>query len=64
MKKLILILSLGTFLFSTASCSSSYHTSSRNSAPGQVKKAYGAKSAKAFAPGQQKKKKNNRKKKY
>ncbi|RXG28484.1 hypothetical protein [Leeuwenhoekiella marinoflava] len=62
MKKLILILSLGSFLLSATSCSSTYRTTSRNSPPGQVKKAYGAKSAKAFAPGQEKK--NKRKKKY
>jgi len=62
MKKLILLFALGGMLLSSASCSS-YRTSknANNNAPGQVKKAYGAQSAKAFAPGQQKKKNKNKK---
>ena len=62
MKKLVLLFALGGMLLSSASCSS-YRTSrnDNNSAPGQVKKVYGAQSAKAFAPGQQKKKNKNKK---
>ncbi|ALM06828.1 hypothetical protein SB49_02680 [Sediminicola sp. YIK13] len=41
----------------TTGCSSTVHVSAKNSAPGQVKKATGSKSAKAYAPGQQKKNK-------
>ena len=63
MKKLVLLFTLGGMLLSSAYCSS-YRTSrnANTNAPGQVKKAYGAKNAKAFAPGQQKKKKNKRNK--
>lgn len=62
MKKLVLLFALSGMLLSSASCSS-YRTSrnANTNAPGQVKKAYGAKSAKAFAPGQQKKKNKNKK---
>ena len=66
MKKLILVLSLFAFILSSTACSTTYGTSlnqSSSRAPGQVKKAYGAKSAKAFAPGQQKGKKNKKYKK-
>ncbi|MFI8380173.1 hypothetical protein [Leeuwenhoekiella sp. NPDC079379] len=65
MKKLILVLSLFTYLLSSTGCSTTYKTSRNTSssrAPGQIKKAYGAKSAKAFAPGQQKKNKKYKRK--
>ncbi len=39
----------------TASCSSTVQVSGKNTAPGQIKKSTGSKSAKAYAPGQQKK---------
>jgi len=57
------MLSLGGFLLTGISCSSTYgvHRSNKtNAAPGQVKKYYGVQSAKAFAPGQQKKRKKNK----
>ncbi|GLU42416.1 hypothetical protein [Allomuricauda sp. NBRC 101325] len=41
------------------SCKVNHGTVKSSTAPGQVKKATGAKSAKAYAPGQQKKKGNN-----
>ncbi|PHR94671.1 MAG: quinol oxidase subunit 4 [Leeuwenhoekiella sp.] len=63
MRKLIMILSMGAFLLTGISCSSTYgvnRSNGNNAAPGQVKKYYGAQSAKAFAPGQQKKRKKNK----
>ncbi|WP_441803729.1 hypothetical protein [Leeuwenhoekiella sp. W20_SRS_FM14] len=65
MKKFILVLSLLTFIYSLTACSTTYRTSRNTSssrAPGQVKKAYGSKSDKAFAPGQQKKNKKYKRK--
>ncbi len=41
-----------------ASCKVNHGTVRSSTAPGKIKKATGAKSAKAYAPGQQKKKKN------
>lgn len=66
MKKLILLFSLSVFILGTTACSTTYRTSpnhSKTHTPGHVKKAYGAKSAKAFTPGQQKKNKKYKKKK-
>ncbi|MER3373448.1 MAG: hypothetical protein RIM83_02315 [Allomuricauda sp.] len=40
------------------SCKANHGTAKRSTAPGQVKKATGAKSAKSYAPGQRKKKDN------
>ncbi|MET6990840.1 hypothetical protein [Sediminicola arcticus] len=51
---IILVLVIGL----SSGCKSTIHLSGKSSAPGQVKKATGSKSAKAYAPGQQKKKKN------
>ena len=53
MKKTLLILLIGSLLFS---CAPAYHPShGHRLPPGQAKKVYGTKSAKPFAPGQQKK---------
>ncbi|WP_143469378.1 quinol oxidase subunit 4 [Leeuwenhoekiella nanhaiensis] len=63
MRKLIMILSMGAFVLTGISCSSTYgvnRSNGNNAAPGQVKKYYGAQNAKAFAPGQQKKRKKNK----
>lgn len=59
MKKIVLMLSVLAFVFSTAACG--VKTSANGVPPGQMKKLTGQKSAKKYAPGQQKKK---RKKKY
>lgn len=48
---LVLFIGLGT------SCTSTVHLRAKNPPPGQMKKLTGSKSAKAYAPGQQKKKK-------
>jgi hypothetical protein len=48
----ILIIGLGT------GCKTTIQLKAKTPPPGQVKKATGSKSAKPFAPGQQKKKKN------
>lgn len=53
MKRLILLLFLGSIL--ATSCTVYHETPSGKLPPGQAKKVYGTKSAKPFAPGQQKK---------
>lgn len=56
------LLKITTLLFSIAilaSCKVNHGTVKSSTAPGQIKKVTGAKSAKAYAPGQQKNKKNN-----
>ena len=55
------LLKITVILFSFAmftSCKVNHGTVKSSTAPGQVKKVTGAKSAKAYAPGQQKNKKN------
>tara|TARA_R110002051_G_scaffold18453_1_gene53206 strand:+ start:456 stop:632 length:177 start_codon:yes stop_codon:yes gene_type:complete len=39
----------------TSGCGSTVQVTNKNTAPGQIKKSTGSKSAKAYAPGQQKK---------
>ena len=58
MKRLISLIILSAFITSTfIGCRSTAVThSSRNSAPGQIKKETGSQSAKPYAPGQNKKK--------
>lgn len=50
---LILVMIIGL----TTGCRSTVQVNSKSSVPGQIKKATGSKSAKAYAPGQQKKNK-------
>ncbi|MEJ1222415.1 hypothetical protein [Sediminicola sp. 1XM1-17] len=56
------ILKVGLFLVLlvglTTGCRSTVALNGKNTAPGQVKKVTGSKSAKAYAPGQTKNKKN------
>ena len=51
MKKLLIL----ALVISLGSCSTIHHSSSGKVPPGQAKKMTGSKSAKAYAPGQQKK---------
>jgi hypothetical protein len=58
MKNLLRITIALCSIIMIASCKVNHGTVRSSTAPGQVKKATGAKSAKAYAPGQQKKKDN------
>ncbi|WP_437922082.1 quinol oxidase subunit 4 [Sphingobacterium sp. LRF_L2] len=59
MKKLIGLLLVVLFTVSMSSCYNSRHA--HRMPPGHAKKVYGSKSAKKYAPGQQKKKKKGNK---
>jgi hypothetical protein len=48
-----------SFIWMGTGCKTSINLRTKNAPPGQMKKATGSKSAKPFAPGQQKKKKKN-----
>jgi hypothetical protein len=54
MKRIVLPIAV-LLLISAASCSYHSHPQTGGLPPGQAKKVYGTKSAKPFAPGQQKK---------
>jgi len=58
MKNLLRITIALCSIIMIASCKVNHGTVRSSTAPGKVKKVTGAKSAKAYAPGQQKKKKN------
>ncbi|MFT0716482.1 hypothetical protein [Flagellimonas lutimaris] len=59
MKNLLRITIVVCSIAMFTSCKVNHGTVKSSTAPGQVKKMTGAKSAKAYAPGQQKKKGNN-----
>lgn len=64
MKKIFGFLFATVLLFSLSSCYTSHPRHGSNLPPGQAKKIYGGKSAKRYAPGQQKKKKGKHKRKH
>ncbi len=56
MKRIIGLIMVVMMALTAVSCYSNHHHSGKKMPPGQAKKIYGKKSAKQFAPGQQKKK--------